>query len=100
MQRYDSSPYEGEYPPCVVVVEQGRRGKPDTYYVIPGGAPVIFEDEHGNELTRCVIIVLSTQTYTLTSYCGRVGDFSGKYRYRAPQRPVVIQDDQGNEIYR
>ncbi|KAJ3559843.1 hypothetical protein NM688_g92 [Phlebia brevispora] len=27
---------EEEFPPCVVVVERGRHGKPDTYYVIPG----------------------------------------------------------------
>ena len=45
---------EQDYPPCVVVVERGRHGKEDTYYVIPGGAPVIFEDAHGNELTRYV----------------------------------------------
>lgn len=43
---------DAEFPPCVVVVERGRHGKPDTYYVIPGGAPVIFEDQHGKELTR------------------------------------------------
>ena len=41
-----------DYPPCVVVVERGRNGKKDTYYVIPGGAPVIFEDDDGRELTR------------------------------------------------
>lgn len=45
---------QDEYPPVVVVVEHGRNGK-DTYYVIPGGAPVIFEDEDGNELTRYAI---------------------------------------------
>ena len=33
-----------------------RHGKQDTYYVIPGGAPVIFEDDQGNELTRLVSI--------------------------------------------
>ncbi|TCD71283.1 hypothetical protein EIP91_011054 [Steccherinum ochraceum] len=77
----NSDSYENEYPPCVVVVERGRHGKPDTYYVIPGGAPVIFEDETGRELTR-------------------VGDFSGKYRPRPPKRPVVIQDEYGREVYR
>lgn len=38
----------------VVVVEHGKHGKKDKYYIIPGGAPVIFEDEDGNELTRYV----------------------------------------------
>jgi len=71
---------EEDYPPCVVVVERGRNGKKDTYYVVPGGQPAIFEDQHGNELTR-------------------VGDFSGRYRPR-PQRPVIIEDEQGREIYR
>ncbi|GJE84708.1 hypothetical protein PsYK624_007840 [Phanerochaete sordida] len=71
---------EDEYPPCVVVVERGRNGKKDTYYVIPGGAPVIFEDDHGHELTR-------------------VGDFSGRYKPRR-QRPVIIEDEQGREIGR
>ncbi|KAI0698928.1 hypothetical protein BC835DRAFT_1412939 [Cytidiella melzeri] len=69
-----------EYPPCVVVVERGRHGKKDTYYIIPGGAPVIFEDDKGNELTR-------------------VGDFTGRYRPR-PQRPVIIEDSRGQEIGR
>ncbi|KAL7282091.1 LOW QUALITY PROTEIN: hypothetical protein ACG7TL_003560 [Trametes sanguinea] len=41
-----------EEPPVVVVVEHGKHGKKDKYYIIPGGAPVIFEDENGNELTR------------------------------------------------
>ncbi|KAI0091964.1 hypothetical protein BDY19DRAFT_570360 [Irpex rosettiformis] len=68
------------YPPCVVVVERGRHGKKDTYYVIPGGAPVIFEDDKGNELTR-------------------VGDFSGRYRPQR-QRPVIIEDSRGREIGR
>ncbi|KAF7795861.1 hypothetical protein EIP86_007028 [Pleurotus ostreatoroseus] len=71
---------EEEYPPCVVVVERGRNGKPDTYYVIPGGAPVVFEDQQGNELTR-------------------VGDFSGRYRPRK-QRPVIIEDEHGREVGR
>ncbi|KAI0758280.1 hypothetical protein BC629DRAFT_1726671 [Irpex lacteus] len=66
-----------EYPPCVVVVERGRHGKKDTYYVIPGGAPVIFEDAKGNE----------------------VGDFTGRYRPRR-QRPVIIEDSHGREIGR
>jgi len=78
---YDTHPHESEYPPCVVVVERGRHGKPDTYYVIPGGAPVIFEDEHGKELTR-------------------VGDFSGRYKPQALKRPVIIQDEYGREVYR
>ncbi len=38
----------------MVVVEHGKNGKKDKYYIIPGGAPVIFEDEDGNELTRYV----------------------------------------------
>ena len=45
---------EYDHPPCVVVIERGRHGKKDTYYVIPEGAPVIFKDSKGNELTRYV----------------------------------------------
>ena len=37
-----------------MVVEHGKNGKRDKYYIIPSGAPVIFEDEDGNELTRYV----------------------------------------------
>ncbi|THH33726.1 hypothetical protein EUX98_g431 [Antrodiella citrinella] len=76
---YDRLSNENEYPPCVVVVERGRHGKPDKYYIIPGGAPVIFEDEHGKELTR-------------------VGDFSGRYRPQKPTRPVIIEDEYGREM--
>ncbi|KAI0829416.1 hypothetical protein BC628DRAFT_1417143 [Trametes gibbosa] len=70
-----------EEPPVVVVVEHGKNGKKDKYYIIPGGAPVIFEDEDGNELTR-------------------VGDFSGHYRPPRRPRPVIVQDQYGNEICR
>ncbi|KAH9947268.1 hypothetical protein B0H21DRAFT_739606 [Amylocystis lapponica] len=77
---WDGAPPSEEYPPVVLVVEHGKRGKKDTYYIIPGGAPVVFEDEDGNELTR-------------------VGDFSGRYRPRRP-RPVIVQDQYGREICR
>ncbi|KAH9943042.1 uncharacterized protein BXZ73DRAFT_97103 [Epithele typhae] len=70
-----------EEPPVVVVVEQGKNGKRDKYYIIPGGAPVIFEDAAGNELTR-------------------VGDFSGRYRPPTRPRPVIVQDQFGREICR
>ncbi|KAI0723418.1 hypothetical protein C8Q76DRAFT_394810 [Earliella scabrosa] len=70
-----------EEPPVVVVVEHGKNGKKDKYYIIPGGAPVIFEDEDGNELTR-------------------VGDFSGRYRPPRRPRPVIVQDQYGREICR
>ncbi|KAL1946567.1 hypothetical protein VTO73DRAFT_14671 [Trametes versicolor] len=70
-----------EEPPVVVVVEHGKHGKKDKYYIIPGGAPVIFEDEDGNELTR-------------------VGDFSGRYRPPRRPRPVIVQDQYGHEICR
>ncbi|KAI0649987.1 hypothetical protein C8Q79DRAFT_902727 [Trametes meyenii] len=70
-----------EDPPVVVVVEHGKNGKKDKYYIIPGGAPVIFEDENGNELTR-------------------VGDFSGRYRPPKRPRPVIVQDQYGQEICR
>ena len=49
---WEDIPPAEKYPPVVVVVEHGKNGKKDTYYIIPGGAPVIFEDEDGNELTR------------------------------------------------
>ncbi|EJF62999.1 hypothetical protein DICSQDRAFT_126110 [Dichomitus squalens LYAD-421 SS1] len=70
-----------EEPPVVVVVEYGKNGKKDKYYIIPAGAPVVFEDENGNELTR-------------------VGDFSGKYRPPRRPRPVIVQDQYGREICR
>ncbi|KAH9894239.1 hypothetical protein C8Q73DRAFT_508945 [Cubamyces lactineus] len=70
-----------EEPPVVVVVEHGKHGKKDKYYIIPGGAPVIFEDEDGNELTR-------------------VGDFSGRYKPLRRPRPVIVQDQYGREICR
>ncbi|KAI1792947.1 hypothetical protein LXA43DRAFT_972275 [Ganoderma leucocontextum] len=70
-----------EEPPVVVVVEHGKNGKKDKYYIIPAGAPVIFEDENGNELTR-------------------VGDFSGQYRPPRRTRPVIVQDQYGREICR
>lgn len=71
---------EDGYPPVTVVVQRGEYGEKDTYYIIPGGAPVIFEDDDGNEITR-------------------VGDFSGNYRPR-PQRPVIVQDEYGRELCR
>lgn len=43
---------EDGYPPVTVVVQRGEYGEKDTYYIIPGGAPVIFEDDDGNEITR------------------------------------------------
>lgn len=54
----------------------------DTYYIVPAGTNVIFQDEDGNEITR-------------------VGDFSGK-RSRRPRResPLIVQDEYGREIYR
>ena len=52
---YWNKPLEPEEePPVVVVVEHGKHGKKDKYYIIPSGAPVIFEDEDGHELTRYV----------------------------------------------
>ncbi|CCM05646.1 uncharacterized protein FIBRA_07876 [Fibroporia radiculosa] len=69
-----------EYPSVVVVVQRGRHGEKDTYYIIPGGAPVIFEDDNGNEITR-------------------VGDFSGNY-IPQPTRPVIVQDEYGRELCR
>ncbi|RDX53103.1 hypothetical protein OH76DRAFT_69377 [Lentinus brumalis] len=79
---YWSQPLDAEEePPVVVVVEHGKNGKKDKYYIIPGGAPVIFEDEDGNELTR-------------------VGDFSGRYKPPRRPRPVIVQDQYGREICR
>ncbi|KAI0366403.1 hypothetical protein BV20DRAFT_952253 [Pilatotrama ljubarskyi] len=79
---YWEEPLESsEEPPVVVVVEHGKNGKKDKYYIIPGGAPVIFEDEDGNELTR-------------------VGDFSGRYKPPRRPRPVIVQDQYGREICR
>ncbi|KAH7887822.1 hypothetical protein F5I97DRAFT_1863077 [Phlebopus sp. FC_14] len=50
------------------------------YYIIPGGMSVIFQDEHGNEITR-------------------VGDFSGRSQHSRPA-PFVVQDAHGRELYR
>ncbi|KAJ7744525.1 hypothetical protein DFH07DRAFT_26267 [Mycena maculata] len=49
-----------------------------TYYIVPGGTNVIFQDEDGNEITR-------------------VGDFSGRRRRISP---IIVQDEHGREIYR
>lgn len=48
------------------------------YYIIPGGASVIFQDEYGNEVAR-------------------VGDFSGRPAPRSA--PFVVQDSHGRELY-
>ena len=59
----------------VVVVEHGKNGKKDKYYIIPGGAPVIFEDEDGNELTRYVVRhrrSTDLEVHVLHSQCGRL----------------------------
>ena len=92
---------DAEYPPCVVVVERGRNGKPDTYYVIPGGAPVIFEDQHGKELTRSVKNNNTITTCETGTDWGpyRVGDFTGRYHPKK-QRPVIIEDEHGREVGR
>ncbi|KIJ70175.1 hypothetical protein HYDPIDRAFT_184574 [Hydnomerulius pinastri MD-312] len=50
------------------------------YYIIPGGMSVIFQDEHGNEITR-------------------VGDFSGRPQPSRPA-PFIVQDANGRELYR
>ncbi|KAF7352862.1 hypothetical protein MVEN_01253200 [Mycena venus] len=49
-----------------------------TYYIVPGGVDVIFQDEDGNEITR-------------------VGDFSGR---RKRVSPIIVQDEDGRELYR
>ncbi|EPS95378.1 hypothetical protein FOMPIDRAFT_1043621 [Fomitopsis schrenkii] len=77
---WDYHPGVQEYPPVVVVVQRGRYGDKDTYYIIPGGQPVVFEDEYGNEITR-------------------VGDFSGYY-VPQPLHPVIVEDEFGREICR
>jgi hypothetical protein len=54
----------------------------DTYYIIPPGMDVIFQDEAGNEITR-------------------VGDFGRKSQRRSHRpAPIIIQDEYGREIYR
>lgn len=83
----------------VVVVEHGKHGKKDKYYIIPGGAPVIFEDEDGNELTRYVALPDRREIRVLTAPCS-VGDFSGRYRPPRRPRPVIVQDQYGHEICR
>lgn len=49
-----------------------------TYYIVPGGMNVVFQDEEGNEIAR-------------------VGDFSGRRRKISP---VIVQDEYGHELYR
>ncbi|KAJ6599147.1 hypothetical protein DFH09DRAFT_26818 [Mycena vulgaris] len=51
---------------------------PGTYYIIPGGMNVVFQDEDGNEITR-------------------VGDFSARRRRISP---IIVQDEYGHELYR
>ncbi|KAH9938651.1 uncharacterized protein B0H18DRAFT_949919 [Fomitopsis serialis] len=46
---WEHHPGVHEYPPVVVVVQRGAYGEKDTYYIIPGGQPVIFEDDYGIE---------------------------------------------------
>ncbi|KAH0840023.1 hypothetical protein J3R83DRAFT_986 [Lanmaoa asiatica] len=75
---YGSHPYEvvhdvhSHHKSEVYLDGHGRAGGYDKggpiYYIIPGGMDVIFQDEHGNEITR-------------------VGDFSGRPR---PSRPDMI----------
>ncbi|KAH9843810.1 uncharacterized protein C8Q71DRAFT_14303 [Rhodofomes roseus] len=77
---WEHHPGAQEYPPVVVVVQRGAYGEKDTYYIIPGGQPVIFEDDYGSEITR-------------------VGDFSGYYRPQPPH-PVIVEDEYGREICR
>ena len=84
-----------------MVIERGKHGKKDTYYVIPEGAPVIFKDSKGNELTRYVSNLVQKR-YVLIPHWplpNRVGDFSERYRPRR-QRPVIIEDSRGREIAR
>ena len=49
---WDVHPGVQEYPPVVVVLQRGHYGEKDTYYIIPGGQPVVFQDDYGNEITR------------------------------------------------
>ncbi|KAJ7129771.1 hypothetical protein C8R44DRAFT_88359 [Mycena epipterygia] len=49
-----------------------------TYYIVPGGMNVVFQDKTGNEITR-------------------VGDFSGRRRRISP---IIVQDEYGRELYR
>jgi len=55
----------------------------ETYYIIPNGTNVIFQDEDGNEITR-------------------VGDFGPGNSHRRTRRPapLIIQDEYGHELYR
>ncbi|KIK98759.1 hypothetical protein PAXRUDRAFT_646679 [Paxillus rubicundulus Ve08.2h10] len=59
---------------------RGHERSGPIYYIIPGGMDVIFQDEHGNEITR-------------------VGDFSGRPRPSRPG-PFVVQNEFGKELYR
>ncbi|KAJ7638735.1 hypothetical protein FB45DRAFT_410802 [Roridomyces roridus] len=54
-----------------------RRTESGTYYIVPAGANIVFQDAAGNEITR-------------------VGDFSGR-RHRVS--PIVVQDEHGRESY-
>ncbi|KAF8558890.1 hypothetical protein OG21DRAFT_998070 [Imleria badia] len=87
---YGSHPYEvvhdvhSHHNPEVYLDRHGRPGgyeqEGPIYYIIPGGMNVIFQDEHGNEITR-------------------VGDFTGRSRPSRPG-PFVVQDEHGRELYR
>jgi len=77
----DRPPYE-PHEPYIEPRHEAPYRTPDTYYIIPAGTNVIFQDENGKELTR-------------------VGDFSGRRRSRPRrEKPLIVQDEFGNELYR
>jgi hypothetical protein len=48
----------------------------DTYYIIPGGTNVIFQDEDGNEITRLVcFILISFNALIVHTQCWRLSKF-------------------------
>jgi hypothetical protein len=69
----------------------------ETCYIVPPGVNVIFEDEYGNEITRCVSLVASE--WRQLSNINSVGDF-GPRPQPPRRRPFIVQDEDGHVLYR
>lgn len=86
-------------PPPSTDVSRSRRHNPgtSTYYIIPGGMRVIFRDEAGNEITRCVLSISRNLARLMSAFS--VGDFTpGGEKKRAA--PIIVQDEDGKILYR
>lgn len=75
-----------------------RENRQDTYYIIPGSTPVIFHDDGGNELYKCVP-ESSISFKLLIIVSGRVD----AWKYNTPmlrRKLYIIEDENGRELFR